>query len=74
VWHVDDIKISHVDKSVVDDVIQQLEDAFGNKTPISKSGGKIHHYLDMILDYSKMNKLGINHGPICQDGIEFNLR
>jgi hypothetical protein len=28
----------------------------------------------MILDYSKMNKLGINHGPICQDGIEFNLR
>ena len=29
-WYVDDVKISHLDKKVVDDVIQEIETHFGN--------------------------------------------
>ena len=29
-WHVDDIKISHVDKEHVDKFIEQLDEKFGN--------------------------------------------
>ena len=29
VWHVDDLKISHVEKSVVEDVVKNLEATYG---------------------------------------------
>lgn len=48
VWHMDHLKIPHVDKLVVDNFIQQLENTFGKETPLSKSRGKTHDYLGMI--------------------------
>ncbi len=34
-WHVDDLKISHVDKNIVESIMQQLNDKYGKEEPIS---------------------------------------
>jgi Reverse transcriptase (RNA-dependent DNA polymerase) len=52
-WHVDDLKVSHVDVHIVDEFLNQMEQEFGKETPMNKSRGKIHDYLGMILDYSQ---------------------
>ena len=49
VWHVDDLKVSHVDGKEVDKFIMQMEETFG--TELSVSHGKIHDYLGMNLDF-----------------------
>ena len=35
-WHVDDLKIFHVDPEVVTEVIGQLEKEFGVEAPLTK--------------------------------------
>ena len=52
-WHVDDLKISHVSADVVTRIIQQLDDRFGKEAPITVTRGKKHDYLGMELDFSK---------------------
>jgi hypothetical protein len=52
-WHVDDIKVSHVDRNVVDDFIDNyLEPEFGQEAPLNKSRGKKQEYLGMSFDFS----------------------
>jgi hypothetical protein len=36
-WHVDDLKISHVKPNVVTKVIKQLEAEFGIEAPLAKT-------------------------------------
>ena len=60
VWHVDDMKISHVDTKIVDDVIKRLEREFGKEAPLTIHRGKIHHYLGMTLDFSLPGKVQIS--------------
>ena len=43
-WYVDDLKISHIDKKVVDDTIKELEGHFGNLTVTE---GHEHTYVGM---------------------------
>ena len=62
-WHVDDLKISHVDTTVVDQFINDLDREFGKETPLSKSRGKTHDYLGMILDFSVKGELTVNMIP-----------
>eukprot|EP00957_Ditylum_brightwellii_P197743 15065216-Ditylum_brightwellii.AAC.1 len=52
VWHVDDLKISHVDQGVVDDIINKLQDKYGKEAPLTVTRGTIHDYLGMKLDFS----------------------
>jgi hypothetical protein len=59
VWHVDDLKVSHVDPKVVDRFVQQMEEEFGKETPINKVRGKVHDYLGMVLDYSNAGEVSI---------------
>ena len=33
-WHMDDLKISHEDPAVVTDIIRQLNDKYGQRTPM----------------------------------------
>ena len=49
-WHVDDLKISHVESTVVDTIIAQLNSRFGKEDPVSVTRGRIHNYLGMTLD------------------------
>ena len=60
VWHVDDMKISHVDTKIVDDMIKRLEQEFGKEAPLTIRRGKIHDYLGMTLDFSLPGKVQIN--------------
>ena len=52
-WHVDDLKLSHVKANVVEDIVQKLQDKYGNETPITVHRGTVHEYLGMTLDFSK---------------------
>jgi hypothetical protein len=56
-WHVDDLKISHVDANVVTNEIGQLESAFGKEAPLTIRRGKLHDYLGMTIDYSVAGKV-----------------
>ncbi|GAX11354.1 hypothetical protein FisN_22Lu047 [Fistulifera solaris] len=58
-WHVDDIKISHVSPEVVTDVIAKLNAEFGKEEPLSVSRGKVHEYLGMTINYEDEGKVTI---------------
>ena len=59
IWHVDDMKISHADRKVVDEIIRMLEEEFGKEAPLTIRRGKVHDYLGMTLDFSLDNKVQI---------------
>jgi hypothetical protein len=45
-FHVDDLKISHMKQSVIDDVLDDLNKKFGtSKKPLAATTGDIHDYL-----------------------------
>jgi hypothetical protein len=56
VWHIDELKISHVKPSVVSDIISQLEKVFGQEASLTIKRGKYHEYLGMHLDFNKKGK------------------
>jgi len=56
-WHVDDLKISHVNQAVLDDLLGKINGRFGKETPITVSKGKVHEYLGMTIDYSENGKV-----------------
>ena len=53
VWHVDDLKISHVKSSVVDGIITSLKAEYGKVGEMTVRRGKVHDYLGMTLDFSE---------------------
>jgi hypothetical protein len=55
-FHVDDSKISHMDESVIKNMVKDLNGVFGQDgTLLEASYGKIHEYLGMTIDYSEEN-------------------
>jgi hypothetical protein len=58
VWHVDDLKISHVDSRAVTTILNLLDAKYGQeivggkRAALTINSGKIHDYLGMTLDYS----------------------
>ena len=60
VWHVDDLKVSHIDAKEVEKFIQQMEETFGKDTPLSVSRGRIHDYLGMTLDFRNKGEVRID--------------
>ena len=46
-WHVDDLKLSHMDPKVVTNFMAWLEGIYGD---LSITRGKVHEYLGMTLD------------------------
>jgi len=59
IWHIDNLKISHVDKKVVEDIITCLNNKFGNESPLSTTQGKVLEYLGMTHDYMVAGKVKI---------------
>jgi hypothetical protein len=49
-WHVDDLKISHVDPFLVTKLCQYLASIYGNGLIVHK--GKVHDYLGMDLNFA----------------------
>ena len=69
-WHVDDLKISHVDHKVVSSVIGQLDETFGQDAPLTKTRGLVHDYLGMTIDYSTPDKVRILMIDYIQDMLD----
>jgi hypothetical protein len=51
-WHVDDIKLSHIDDEVNEEIIEKLNGVYGKEAPLVVTRRKVHDYLGMTLDYS----------------------
>ena len=60
VWHVDDLKISHVSEEVVDNVIDLMNHVFGEQTPMTVSSGMCHDYLGMAFVFTMPEKLQVH--------------
>ena len=62
VWHVDDIKSSHMDPRVNDEFLLWLKRQYGNEGlgEVKYTRGMYHEYLGMTLDYSEQGKLRID--------------
>jgi len=56
-WHVDDLKLSHLKEKVLDMIIAKLEERYGQEKELSITRGKIHDYLGMTIDYSEPGKV-----------------
>ena len=61
VWHVDDLKISHKRKQVVEDFVKWLDKTYSDKNgKVTVTRGTKHVYLGMILDYSTPGVLKVD--------------
>ena len=56
-WHMDDLKLSHVKQQVLEDIANKLNAKYGQQTPLIIHRGKIHDYLGMTIDYSEDGKV-----------------
>ena len=56
-WHVDDLKISHIDGKVNQEILDILQKKYGKQVPIPSTTGKIHNYLGTTIDYSMPGKV-----------------
>ena len=57
-WHVDDLKVSHVEEMELTKFVLSMARVYGNK--ITVTGGHCHDYLGMDLDYSMTGKVRIS--------------
>jgi Reverse transcriptase (RNA-dependent DNA polymerase) len=56
-WHVDNLKISHVDRKVVEAVLGLWGKEFGKEAPLTVCQEKAHDYLGIRIDYSVPGKV-----------------
>lgn len=57
IWHVDDLKLSHVRQEVLDDIASKFDSKYGKEKPLTMHHGKVHDYLGMTKDYSENGKV-----------------
>ena len=57
IWHVDDLKLSHVDKELVDEMIEWMKSLYRNDMRISR--GKKHDYLGMNPEFSVKGQVAV---------------
>lgn len=56
-WHVDDLKISHVDSNEIEKIIEQLELEFGKEALLTAHQGNFYDYLGITIDFSDVGKV-----------------
>ena len=59
-WHVDDLKVSHVDSGVVDDFLLWVKETYGSIGEVKTTRGKVHEYLGIKLDYTNPGEVAID--------------
>ena len=57
IWHVNNLKLSHIKQSVLEDIANKLNLKYGQVVPLVIHCGKIHNYLGMTIDYSEDGKV-----------------
>ena len=66
-FHVNDLKMSHVEQSVLDDLIDKLNAEFGAIKKLAASYGDVHKYLGMTIDYSEDGKVKLTMYEYLED-------
>ena len=73
VWWVDDLKVSHKEKEVIDGIMVWLKDKYEDKEIgiMKPTRGKKHEFLGMLLDYGIKGEVKIDMqeyiGKMCKD-------
>ena len=57
IWHVDDLKTSHFNPTVVSSVIADIDAEYVKISKMTIMQGKVHKYLGMTIDYSSPGKV-----------------
>ena len=57
-WHVDDLKVSHMEPAEVTKFGDWLSKTYG--VSVATHRGKVHDYLGMIFDFSEKGKVMVN--------------
>jgi len=60
VFHVDDLKLSHMEPSVITKILDKLEKVYATIDPMTKTRGKLHQYLGMTIDYRTKGEVKIS--------------
>jgi hypothetical protein len=68
IWHVDDLKVTHVDQKEVVGFGEWLSEKYGKK--VTGHCGKVHDYLGMIFDYTQDGKVLVNQIEYIKSIIE----
>ena len=71
-FHVDDLKVSHKDRRVVDQFEQWVDFMYGDPKigKIKAVRGKVHEYLAMTLDYTKKGEVKIEMKQYVQNMLD----
>ena len=71
-WHVDDLKASHVDEKVLEEFVEYLRTIYDNNEigKIKVNKGPRHEFVGMVLDYSTPEKLKIDMVDYVEKMIE----
>jgi hypothetical protein len=69
-WHVDDLKISHVDADACESVVDLLNARYGTETPVTVTRGDLHDYLGMTLDYGVEGAVSIRMEDYVENMLE----
>ena len=77
VFHVDDLKVSHKDPEVVNNILDKLDDVYGTlmttegeeKIPLKRTYGKVHEYVGMTIDFSEKGKVIISMFDYVEDTV-----
>ena len=69
IWHVDELKILHMDPDVVTGIIKKLNDTYGKLQELTATRGKIHEFLG-TLDYNEKGKVKISMHKYVKDIIK----
>ena len=51
VFHVDNMKLPHVDPDVATDILEKLEEVYAKSDPMTIMRGLVHEYLGMTIEY-----------------------
>lgn len=70
VWYVDDLKLSHVDASVVDAVLELLKKEFGQQMELTIRRRKMHDYLGFQFDFLIEKKVTMTMNDFIQELIK----
>ena len=57
IWHVDYLKVSHVDSKIVSGILSDIETEYGNIAKMTIAKGEIHKYIGVTIDYSSSGKV-----------------
>ena len=58
-WNVKNLKISHVESKVVENIIDGMKKKYGKEAPLTVIRGKVHGYLGTTIDFSTSENLVI---------------